>query len=72
MNMPCSKKAITDAVAESGLIVFKFIEGNLSHSNVFLEVVIDDHLFPSYTSMKIKSKTATFEDGELFCTTKDW
>ncbi|CRG83503.1 Tricalbin-1 [Talaromyces islandicus] len=52
---------------ESGLIVFKFIDGNLSHSNVFLEVVIDDHMFPSYTSMKIKSKTATFEDtGDAF------
>lgn len=52
---------------ESGLIVFKIIDGQLSHSNVFLEVLVDDHMFPSYTSMKIKSKAATFEDvGDAF------
>ncbi|OKL63539.1 hypothetical protein UA08_01208 [Talaromyces atroroseus] len=52
---------------ESGLVVFKVIDGQLSHANVYLEVIVDDHMFPSYTSMKIKSKTATFEDvGDAF------
>ncbi|KAH8690070.1 putative membrane bound C2 domain protein [Talaromyces proteolyticus] len=52
---------------ESGLIVFKFIDGHLAHSNVQLQVLIDDHMFPSYTSEKIKSKTATFADvGDAF------
>jgi Ca2+-dependent lipid-binding protein len=49
---------------ESGLIVFKLIDGQLSHTNVQLEVLVDDHMFPSYTSMKIKSREATFQDGE--------
>ncbi|KAI7968649.1 hypothetical protein EIK77_002242 [Talaromyces pinophilus] len=52
---------------ESGLIVFKLIDGQLSHTNVQLEVLVDDHMFPSYTSMKIKSREATFQDvGDAF------
>ncbi|EED19084.1 membrane bound C2 domain protein (vp115), putative [Talaromyces stipitatus ATCC 10500] len=52
---------------ESGLIVFKLIDGQLSHTNVYLEVLVDDHMFPSYTSMKIKSREATFQDvGDAF------
>lgn len=50
---------------ESGLVVFKLIDGYLSHTNVQLEVLVDDHMFPSYTSMKIKSRDVTFEDGKL-------
>ncbi|KAL2010877.1 hypothetical protein VTN00DRAFT_3595 [Thermoascus crustaceus] len=52
---------------ESGLIVFKLIEGQLSHSDVRLEVLMDDHMFPSYTSPKIRTKVATFGDvGDAF------
>ncbi|KAL1964578.1 hypothetical protein VTN77DRAFT_6875 [Rasamsonia byssochlamydoides] len=55
---------------ESGLIVFKLIEGQLSHPNMQLEVVLDDHMFPSYTSPKVKSKDlshVTFSDiGDAF------
>lgn len=52
---------------ESGLIVFKFIDGNFSHSNVQLEVVLDDHMFPSYTSQKTHSKQVTIGDiGDAF------
>lgn len=50
-------------MTESGLIVFKVLEGQLSHTNVYLEVLVDDHMFPSYTSMKIKSRNARLEDG---------
>lgn len=31
-----------------------------------LEVVLDDHMFPSYTSQKVKSKDATFADSMYF------
>ncbi|KAK2756132.1 hypothetical protein FQN54_005540 [Arachnomyces sp. PD_36] len=52
---------------ESGLIVFKLIEGKLAHSDVQLEVLMDDHVFPAYTSPKIKSKHAVFGDiGDAF------
>lgn len=49
---------------ESGLIVFKLLEGNLSHTDVQLEVLMDDHLFPSYTSPKARSRHTVFGDGE--------
>ncbi|RMD43016.1 hypothetical protein DV735_g2151, partial [Chaetothyriales sp. CBS 134920] len=39
---------------ESGLVIFKIIEGTLARSDLFLEVLIDDHVFPSYTTSKIK------------------
>ncbi|PGH08685.1 hypothetical protein AJ80_07806 [Polytolypa hystricis UAMH7299] len=52
---------------ESGLIVFKIIEGQLSHDAVQLEVLMDDHVFPSYTSQKTRSRKATFgEVGDAF------
>ncbi|KAL1977493.1 hypothetical protein VTN31DRAFT_352 [Thermomyces dupontii] len=52
---------------ESGLVVFKLLDAQLSHSDVYLEVVVDDHLFPHYTSMKLKSKEVTLQDvGEAF------
>ncbi|KAJ5580223.1 Tricalbin [Penicillium hispanicum] len=52
---------------ESGFIVFKFHEGHLAHSNVQLEVLMDDHMFPAYISPKIHSQTVTTSDiGEAF------
>jgi Ca2+-dependent lipid-binding protein len=55
------------ATYESGFIVFKFHEGKLAHSNVQLEVVMDDYMFPAYVSPKIHSNTLTSSDiGEAF------
>ncbi|WEW58994.1 Tricalbin-2 [Emydomyces testavorans] len=52
---------------ESGLIVFKIIEGQLSHQNVQLEVLMDDYAFPCYTSTKARSKHVVFNDvGDTF------
>lgn len=48
---------------ESGLIVFNIIEGSFAHSGVQLEVLMDDMLFPSYTTQKARSRQATF--GEV-------
>ena len=60
------KKEFANTVIESGLLVFKLIEGQLSESDVQLEVLMDDHVFPSYTSQKVKSKHAVFNDGKSF------
>ncbi|CAL5869238.1 uncharacterized protein PFLUO_LOCUS3466 [Penicillium psychrofluorescens] len=52
---------------ESGFIVFQFHEGKLAHSNVHLEVLMDDYMFPAYISPKIRSENAKFEDiGDAF------
>ena len=48
---------------ESGLIIFKLIEGTLAHSNVRVEVLMDDMLFPSYSSAKARSRNTQF--GEI-------
>lgn len=49
---------------ESGLVIFKLLEGELSHSNCHLELVMDDMRFPSYISSKAKSRTVKFEESE--------
>lgn len=51
---------------ESGFIVFKFHEGKLAHSNVHLEVLMDDYMFPAYVSPKMHSTTFNNPDG-TFC-----
>lgn len=52
---------------ESGLLIFKLIEGNLAHSDVRVEVVMDDMAFPSFSSSKVKSKQTQFgEIGDAF------
>ncbi|KAF2144009.1 uncharacterized protein K452DRAFT_306654 [Aplosporella prunicola CBS 121167] len=47
---------------ESGLLVFKVIEGEFSRTDIYLEVLMDDQLFPNYFSSKIRSKHTTFND----------
>ncbi|RMZ81796.1 hypothetical protein DV738_g1947, partial [Chaetothyriales sp. CBS 135597] len=52
---------------ESGLVIFKIIEGTLAKSDLFLEVLVDDHVFPSYTTSKIKAGTHQIgEVGDAF------
>ncbi|KAL9091084.1 MAG: hypothetical protein Q9165_005011 [Trypethelium subeluteriae] len=47
---------------ESGLIVFKLIEADLAYTDCYVEVVMDDMLFPSYVSPKAKSRHTTFNE----------
>ncbi|KAI9680981.1 MAG: hypothetical protein M1829_001061 [Trizodia sp. TS-e1964] len=52
---------------ESGLLIFKLIDGELSQSNCQIEVVMDDMAFPSYISSKSKTKTVEFNEvGDAF------
>ncbi|MBE7182350.1 MAG: hypothetical protein INR71_14300, partial [Terriglobus roseus] len=44
------------------MIVFKLIEGEFSQTGCFLEVVMDDMLFPSYMSSKVRQKHMTFNE----------
>lgn len=57
MGIVCADKQL-----DSGLLVFKIIEGSFANTGYHLEVVMDDMLFPAYRSNKIKSKTMKFED----------
>ncbi|KAL1297970.1 hypothetical protein AAFC00_006478 [Neodothiora populina] len=47
---------------ESGLFVFKLIEGEFSSQGCHVEILIDDNLFPSYSSAKAKAKQHTFNE----------
>lgn len=50
---------------ESGLLVFNILEGKFSRKNCHLEVVMDDHIFPSYSTGKTRQKEHVFgETGD--------
>ena len=52
---------------ESGLLVFQVLEGTFGEDDIWLEVLMDDHLFASYTSAKIKSRKHKFQEtGDAF------
>ena len=48
---------------ESGLLIFKLIDGELAQSNVHLEVLMDDMAFPSYVSTRATSKVTQFGES---------
>lgn len=57
---------------ESGFLVFKFHEAQLAGPNVHVEVVMDDYMFPAYTSHKLRSKSVKIEDSmSLLCPGKN-
>ncbi|KAF2186388.1 tricalbin [Zopfia rhizophila CBS 207.26] len=47
---------------ESGLIVFKLIDGEFAETGCYIDVIMDDMAFSSYSSTKIKSKNVTFNE----------
>jgi Ca2+-dependent lipid-binding protein len=49
---------------ESGLLIFTLIEGEFVQTNCYVEVLIDDLVFPSYASSKIKSKQHEFHESK--------
>jgi len=52
---------------ESGLIIFKLMDVDLTHSDTHVDVLTDDNAFPSYSSSKIKSRKATIDEiGDCF------
>lgn len=50
-------------MAESGFVVYKFHDVQLAHPNVSLEVVMDDYMFPAYTSPKFRTKSIKLGDS---------
>jgi len=52
---------------ESGLLVFNIVEGTFSRRNVLLEVLMDDHIFPSYVTGRARQQHHAFgETGDAF------
>lgn len=46
----------------SGLLIFKFIEGQASKTDTHLDVLMDDMMYPAYSTAKIKSHNQKFEE----------
>ncbi|KFY31117.1 hypothetical protein V493_01382 [Pseudogymnoascus sp. VKM F-4281 (FW-2241)] len=52
---------------DSGLVIFKLLEADLQETNVRVEVLVDDMLFPSYASAEARTKQLTFDEiGDCF------
>jgi Ca2+-dependent lipid-binding protein len=52
---------------ESGLLIFKLMEGEMPKSNTNLEIFVDDMAFPSYVSSTAKTKLYKFDEvGDCF------
>ncbi|EXJ87509.1 hypothetical protein A1O3_04469 [Capronia epimyces CBS 606.96] len=50
---------------ESGLLIFQLVEGHFAITDVHLEVLMDDHAFPAYSSSKIRQRDHHFgETGD--------
>ena len=49
---------------ESGLLVFRLISGDFAKPNVYLEVLMDDMVFPSYHSSRTKSRRTEFGESK--------
>ncbi|KAF2032834.1 tricalbin [Setomelanomma holmii] len=47
---------------ESGLLVFKLIDGEFSETGAYVDVLMDDMAYASYSTAKIKSKNMTFNE----------
>jgi Ca2+-dependent lipid-binding protein len=52
---------------ECGLIIFKLLDAELTRSNVQVEVVVDDMVYPSYTSSTVRSRKVNIDEiGDCF------
>ncbi|UPX11961.1 Tricalbin-2 [Ascochyta rabiei] len=49
---------------ESGLLVFKLIDGEFAETGGYVDVLMDDMAYPSYSSAKIKNRHMTFGEGK--------
>lgn len=47
---------------ESGLLIFKLISGSLARSSIRVEIIMDDMVFPSFTSTKTSSRQVNFSE----------
>ncbi|KAF2712701.1 tricalbin [Pleomassaria siparia CBS 279.74] len=47
---------------ESGLIVFKLIDGEFPETGGYIDIIMDDMAFPSYSSAKIKTRSTVFNE----------
>lgn len=52
---------------DCGLIIFKLMEAELHETDVQLEILVDDMVFPSYSSAVARSRKLTFDEiGDCF------
>ncbi|TGZ80655.1 tricalbin [Ascodesmis nigricans] len=47
---------------ESGLLIVKVIDGEFARKDIYLDLIMDDMLFPSFTTSKIRTKKVKLEE----------
>jgi hypothetical protein len=46
--------------------VFKLIDGEFSTTGAYVDVLMDDMAYASYSTAKIKNRTMTFNEGMVY------
>lgn len=54
-----------ELTTDSGLLICKIIEGSIAKTDTHLEILMDDMLYPSYTTSKIRNKQQKFEESKI-------
>lgn len=60
---------ISDNEIDSGLMIFKIIDGQFMHKDCYVEVLMDDMLYPAYVTTRLKTKNVKIDESKL---TLDW
>lgn len=56
---------ISDKETDSGLMIFKIIDGQFMHKDCYVEVLMDDMLYPAYATTRLKSKNVKIDESKL-------
>lgn len=46
--------------------MFKLLDGEFAETGGYVDVLMDDMAYPSYSSARIKSRNMTFGDGKFY------
>lgn len=58
------KGTISDNETDSGLMIFKIIDGQFMHKDCYVEVLMDDMLYPAYVTTRLKTKNVKIDESK--------
>lgn len=56
---------LSDNEADSGLMVFNIIDAQLMHKDCYVEVLMDDMLYPAYATTRLKTKNVKISESKF-------
>lgn len=60
-----TRGTISDNKTDSGLMIFKIIDGQLMHKDCYVEVLMDDMLYPAYATTRLKTKNVKIDESKF-------